>query len=150
MTITAEIELPIARTIDAVWSELTAIERYPEWLRESGVTRIDRQPGPLGPGTGLRIEQRLAGQPAVLEGLVTAWEPPRRFAFRATHPDGITVEADAALVPDGPSTCRLRWSLRIGLPLRLRLFEGVAAPQARRAATADLLNLKRRLESVAG
>lgn len=149
MTIRAEFEVPIARSADAVWAELTALERYPEWLRESGVTRVVREPGPLGPGTRLQIEQRLAGQPAVLEGIVTAWEPLRRFAFRATHPDGITVEADGLLAADGP-TSRLRWSLRIGLPLRLRLFEGMAAPQAKRAATADLLALKRRLESVAG
>ena len=149
MTIKAEIELPIARTADAVWAEVTAVERYPEWLRESGVTRIEREPGELGSGSRLQIEQRLAGQAAVLEGIVTAWEPPRRFAFRATHPDGITVEADAALADEG-ATCRLRWSLRIGLPLRLRLFEGMAAPQAKRAAMTDLLALKRRLESVAG
>lgn len=149
MTIKAEIELPIARTPDAVWAELTAVERYPEWLRESGVTRVVRQAGELGAGSRLRVEQRLAGQIAVLEGIVTAWEPPHRFAFRASHPDGITVEADAVLIAEGV-TSRLRWSLRIGLPLRLRLFEGMAAPQAKRAATTDLLNLKRMLESVAG
>ena len=38
----------------------------------------------------------------------------------------------------------------IGLPLRLRLFEGVAGPQAQRAATTDLLGFKRLLESGAG
>ena len=149
MTIKTDIDLPIARTADAVWAELTTLERYPQWLRESGVTQIEREMGPLGAGTRLRIQQRLAGQPALLEGLVTAWDPPRHFAFRATHPDGITVEADAAILDEGP-TCRLRWSLRIGLPLRLRLFEGVAAPQAKRAATTDLLGFKRLMESVAG
>jgi len=149
VTIKAQIELPIARSADAVWTELTAVERYPEWLTESGVTRVERDPGPLGAGSRLRIDQRLAGQAAVLEGIVTAWDPPSRFAFRATHPDGITVEAEAVVASEG-STSRLRWSLRIGLPLRLRLFESMAAPQAKRAATNDLLALKRRLESVAG
>jgi uncharacterized protein YndB with AHSA1/START domain len=149
VTIKADIELPIARPVHAVWAELTALERYPQWLRESGVIHVEREVGPLGAGTRLRIQQRLAGQPAMLEGIVTAWEPLRRFAFRATHPDGITVEADATLLDEGP-TCRLRWSLRIGLPLRLRVFEGVAAPQARRATTTDLLGFKRLLESVAG
>jgi uncharacterized protein YndB with AHSA1/START domain len=148
MTIKAEIELPIARPVAAVWAELTAVERYPEWLRESGVTGVEREPGPMGAGTRLRIQQRLAGQVAVLDGIVTAWDPPRRFAFRATHPDGITVEADGLLADEG-QTCRLRWSLRIGLPLRLRLFEGVAAPQAKRAAMTDLLGFKRLLESIA-
>jgi uncharacterized protein YndB with AHSA1/START domain len=149
VTIKAEIELPIARPAEAVWAELTALERYPEWLRESGVTHVEREIGPLGSGTRLRIRQQLAGRPALLEGIVTAWDPPHHFAFRATHPDGITVEADSLLVDEGP-TCRLRWSLRIGLPMRLRMFEGLAAPQARRAATADLLGFKRFLESVAG
>jgi uncharacterized protein YndB with AHSA1/START domain len=148
VTIKADIELPIARTADVVWAELTALERYPQWLRESGVTHVEREIGPLGAGTRLRIRQNLAGQSALLEGIVTAWDPPRRFAFRVAHPDGITVEADGALLDEGP-TCRLRWSLRIGLPLRLRLFEGVAAPQAKRAATTDLLGFKRLLESVA-
>ena len=149
MTIKADIDLPIARPAQAVWAELTALERYPQWLRESGVTQVEREIGPLGAGTRLRIQQRLAGQPALLEGMVTAWDPPRRFAFRATHPDGITVEADAGIFDEGP-TCRLHWSLRIGLPLRLRVFEGVAAPQAKRAATTDLLGFKRLMESVAG
>jgi uncharacterized protein YndB with AHSA1/START domain len=149
VTIKAEIELPIARPAQAVWAELTALERYPQWLRESGVTLVEREIGPLGAGTRLRIQQQLAGRPALLEGIVTAWQPPQHFAFRATHPDGITVEADALLLDEGP-TCRLRWSLRVGLPLRLRMFEGLAAPQAKRAATTDLLAFKRLLESVAG
>ena len=43
----------------------------------------------------------------------------------------------------------LRWALRADLPLRYRMFEGMVAPQARRAASLDLEALKRRLESVA-
>ena len=149
MTIKADVELPIARPPDAVWAHLTAVERYPEWLVASGIVRVDREPGPLGPGTRLRIEQRVTGNLMVLDGIVTAWQPPWRFAFRANHPDGITVEAEAAVAAVG-ATSRLRWSLRIGVPLRLRLFEGMAAPEVRRAANTDLVNFKRRLESVAG
>ena len=149
MTIKADIELPIARPPAVVWEHLTALERFPEWLVASGITRVEREPGPLGAGTRLRIDQRVAGNAAVLDGIVTAWQPPYRFAFRATHPDGITVEAEAAIAADGP-TSRLRWSLRIGLPLKLRLFEGMAAPEVKRAANTDLLGFKRRLESIAG
>ena len=151
MTIQAEFEIPIARSVQAVWDELIAVERYPEWLRASGVLRVERHPAhSLGPGAPLRIHQQIAGRPpAVLEGAVAAWEPGRRFAFRARHPDGITIETDAQLAQDGPG-CRLRWSLRIGLPLKFRLFEGMAAPEVRQAASTDLLGLKRRLESVAG
>lgn len=152
MAIEATIELDIARTPEAVWQELTAVERFPEWLVASGVTRVEREGGPAAPltgGTRLRIEQAIAGRPAILEGAITALEPTRRFAFHARHPDGITVDADAVLVPQGPGT-RLRWAMRVGLPLRLRLFEGMAAPEVRRAAATDLMGLKRRLEAVAG
>ena len=51
--------------------------------------------------------------------------------------------------PTAPGT-RLRWSLRLGLPLRYRMFESMVAPQARRAAALDLEALRRRLESAAG
>ena len=43
----------------------------------------------------------------------------------------------------------LRWALRVDLPLRYRMFEGMVEPQARRAAGLDLEAFKRRLESVA-
>jgi uncharacterized protein YndB with AHSA1/START domain len=150
VTITAEAEVQVARGVDAVWAELTAIERFPEWLRESGIIRVDRlTEATTALGTALRIEQRLAGRTSVLEGVVTAWEPPAHFGFRARHPDGIAIEVDAALAPDAATTW-LRWRIQIGLPLRLRLFESVAAPEVRRAAAADLFGLKRRLEQVAG
>ncbi len=149
MTIKADIDVPIARPVDVVWEHLTAIERFPEWLVASGITRVQREPGAIRPGMRLRIDQRVAGNATVLEGDITAWQPPLRFAFRAGSTDGISVEAEATLAAEGP-TSRLRWSLRIGLPLRLRLFEGMATPEVRRAASTDLRGFKQRLESVAG
>ena len=85
----------------------------------------------------------------MLDGAVTVVAPGAAFGIRGKDKDGVTVEIDAVLAPDGLST-RLRWSLRVGLPLRYRMFESMVAPQARRAATLDLEALKRRLESVVG
>jgi uncharacterized protein YndB with AHSA1/START domain len=151
VTIEATAEVRIARTLEAVWDELTAIERFPEWLRESGVTRVERPDGtPLGRGMPLRIEQAIAGRAAQLDGEVTAFEPGRAFGFEARHPDGIRIEAIAELEPVDPTTTWLGWRLRITLPLRLRLFEGMATPEVRRASAADLFGFKRRLEQVAG
>jgi hypothetical protein len=59
------------------------------------------------------------------------------------------VEIDAVMATDEETT-RLRWSVRVGLPLRFRMFESMVAPQARRAAALDLEALKRRLESLPG
>lgn len=149
MTITAEFETAIARSADDVFAELAAVERFPEWLIASGIVRVERGPGPIREGTSLRIEQRIAGRATTLEGAITAFQPGARFAFGGKDREGISVAAEALLTPDGP-TCRLRWSVRIGLPLKYRLFESMAAPEAKRAAAADLENLRRRLEAVAG
>jgi hypothetical protein len=150
MTISAELETHIARTVPAVFAELVALDRYPDWLIASGIVRVERlDDGPLANGSRLRVEQKVAGRAATLEGVVTVHEPDQRFGFEARDKDGIKVDIEAVLAADGAGTL-LRWSVRVGLPLRFRMLEGMVAPQARRAATLDLEAFKRRLESVAG
>jgi carbon monoxide dehydrogenase subunit G len=149
MTIKAELETPIGRSQDAVFDELTAIQRLPEWLVSTGVKRVDMiGPAPLAQGSPLRIEQELAGRMATLEGTVTALERPNRFAFHVEGPEGVAVDVDASVAGDGLRS-KVRWSLEVKLPMRYRLFESVAAPQIRTAVAEDLERLKRRLESVA-
>jgi uncharacterized protein YndB with AHSA1/START domain len=148
MTLKVALETRIGRSPSAVFAELAALERYPEWLIASGISRVELQPGPLAPGSRLRIAQAVAGRATTLEGSVTALEPDRRLALQAKDREGIKVGIDATVEADGPSTV-LRWSLRVDLPLRYRMFEGMVAPQARRAAGLDLEAFKRRLESVA-
>ena len=149
MTLKVELETRIGRSPAAVFVELVALERYPEWLIATGVTAVERlDPGPLATGTRLRIAQSVAGRATTLEGSVTALEPDRRLALQARDREGIKVGIDAGVTADGPATV-LRWSLRVDLPLRYRMFEGMVAPQARRAAGLDIEAFKRRLESVA-
>jgi hypothetical protein len=149
VTIAAQLETAIARSAEAVFAEISAVERYPEWLIASGIVRVELlDPGPLADGTKIRIEQRVAGRASTLEGAVSAFEPPTRFGLRAKDRDGISIELEALLSPGGLAS-RLRWSIRIGLPLRYRMFESMAAPEVKRAAAADLENLRRRLEAVA-
>lgn len=150
MSIEARFEATIGRAAQDVFAHLAEVEQFPEWLVASGVVRVERlDPGPLREGTRLRIEQRIAGRATTLEGKVTQFEPGKRFGIRARDRDGISVELEALLASEG-AACRLRWSVRLGLPLRYRLFESMAAPEVRRAAEADLERLKRRLEAVAG
>jgi hypothetical protein len=149
MTISAQLETRIGRSVPAVFAELIAVERYPDWLVESGVVQVQRIVGePIAPGARIRVHQRIAGRAATLDGVLTVVEPDRRFGFEVRDKDGIKVDIDAAVLPDGDGTL-LRWSIRVGLPLRYRMLEGMIAPQARRAATLDLESFKRRLESVA-
>ena len=150
MTVGAELETTIARTPRAVFGELEAVQRYPEWLSASGIRSVERvDDGPIGEGSRLRIEQRISGQAAVLDGIVTSFRPDEHLAIRAVDARGITVELEAELAPDGATT-RLRWSVRLSLPLRFRFFESMVGAELRRAASADLENLRRRLEAVAG
>jgi carbon monoxide dehydrogenase subunit G len=149
MTISVEIETRIDRPPAEVFAALTDVERYPAWLIASGIVRVERlDPGELTVGSRLRISQTVAGRSTVLEGSVTRLTAGAAFGLSGEDKDGVTIEIDAALTPDGSAT-RLRWSLRLKLPLRFRMFESMVAPQAKRAAALDLEALKRRLESAA-
>jgi uncharacterized protein YndB with AHSA1/START domain len=147
MTIAVEIETRIGRPPIDVYAALTDVERFPEWLIASGITFVELPDGgPVAVGTRVRIAQTVGGRSTVLEGTMTEVDSGRAFGLQGRDPDGVSVEIEAALAADGDGT-RLRWALRIGLPLRFRMFESMVAPQVRRAATLDLEALKRRLES---
>jgi uncharacterized protein YndB with AHSA1/START domain len=149
MTVSVEIETRIGRPPSDVYAALIDVERYPEWLIASGIVRVEPlDPGPLTVGSRLRISQTVAGRSTVLDGSVTELTPGAAFGLLGKDKDGVTIEIDAALTPDGSAT-RLRWSLRLKLPLRFRMFESMVAPQAKRAAALDLEALKQRLESAA-
>ena len=139
VTIAVQIETQIGRSPADVFAELTAVERFPEWLIASGIVRVERlDEGPLAVGTRLRIGQSVGGRSTVLDGAVTVVEPGSAFGLRGRDPDGVTIELDARLSSEDGLTTRMRWSLRMGLPLRYRMFESMVAPQAKRAATLDL------------
>jgi uncharacterized protein YndB with AHSA1/START domain len=151
VTIAVEIETRIGRPPADVFAVLSAVERYPEWLIASGIVRVERlETDQLGVGSRLRISQSVGGRSTVLDGAVTTFEPGEALGIRGRDTAGVTIELDARLVSADALTTRLRWSLRMGLPLRYRMFESMVAPQAKRAAALDLEALKRRLESVAG
>jgi carbon monoxide dehydrogenase subunit G len=147
VTVKVDIETAIALPAGEVFAALIDVERYPEWLIASGIVGVQRlDGGPLAAGSRLRISQTVAGRSTELEGTVTVLAPDAGFGLRGRDKEGVTIEIDAALAPADLAT-RLRWSLRIGLPLRFRMFESMVAPQARKAAALDLEALKRRLES---
>ena len=74
-------------------------------------------------------------------------EPGSRFAIEGRDADGIRTELDARLTAVEGGGTRLRWSARIDVPLRYRVFESMVAPQVQRAAALDVEAFKRRLES---
>lgn len=152
MAIAVTIEATVSRPPAEVFAQLAHIERWPSWLIASGIIRVERSAdGPLVEGEHLKVEQRAAGRAGTFEAQVTALQPPSRLALHGRDGDGVTIDIDAELAPagDGDETI-LRWTIRIGLPLRYRMFESMARPQVERAAALDVEALRLRLESTAG
>lgn len=153
MALEVAIETTIARPPDVVFAHIADVEAWPGWLIASGITAVRRSgTGPLGPGERLAVEQLAAGRAGRFAAEVTAMEPPTRIAVRGRDDDGVSIEIEASLAAvsnEAADATALRWTIRIGLPLRLRFFEGIARPQVEHAARLDLDALRRRLESVA-
>ena len=146
MTVSIDVETRIGRPPGDVFAALIDVEHWPAWLIASGIVRVEPlDPGPLAAGSRLRISQTVAGRSTVLEGAITVLAPGAALGLRGKDKDGVSMEIDAVLALDEMAT-RLRWSLRIGLPLRYRAFESMVAPQARRAAALDLEAFRLRLE----
>lgn len=149
MSIIAVAEVEVGRPAEVVFGEVAAVERYPMWLRASGVVAVERDgEGPLVSGSRFFVTQRVAGNEARLDAVVTVAEEPTQFAFRATEPRGITLHVEVGIVPLDLRS-RVRWTARIDLPFRLRLFEGIARAEVVRATVADLEGLRRMLDATA-
>lgn len=150
MAIAVTVETTVARLPTEVFAHVADIDSWPSWLIASGIIRVERAAdGPLTEGEHLKVEQRAAGRAGTFAAQVTALEPPTRLALHGRDGDGVSIDIDAAIAPADDGTS-LRWSIRIGLPLRYRMFESMARPQVERAAALDVEALKRRLESTAG
>ena len=149
MAIAVVIERPIARSPEAVFDEIAAVDRWPTWLIASGIQRVERvATGPLVAGESLTIDQSAAGRAGTFAVHVMSADRPTHLALSGKDRDGVSIEIEATIRPADAGT-DLRWSIRIGLPFRLKFFESLAAPQVQRAAALDLEALRRRLESVA-
>lgn len=147
MAISVTIETDIARPPEAVFAALTDLATWPAWLIATGIVGIARDgDGPPRPGEHLTIDQRAAGRSSIVDATVSAMDVPHRFAITGRDRDGVSTSLDAALAPIDGGT-RLRWSARIDVPFRYRIFESMVAPQVQRAAALDVEAFKRRLES---
>jgi uncharacterized protein YndB with AHSA1/START domain len=151
MAIAVITELRIGRPIDAVFASLVDLDRWPEWLIATGIQRIGRDvSGPASQNERLEIDQHAAGRAGRFAGSVTRIEAPTHLSIDGRDADGVSIGIAAQLVPVDAVVTVLRFEIRIGLPFRLRIFEGLARPQVERAVVLDLDAFKRRLESGAG
>jgi uncharacterized protein YndB with AHSA1/START domain len=147
ITVTSTIE----RASEDVFAAIADLDEWPSWLIASGIIGLRRDHvGPARAGEHLIVEQNAAGRAGVFEAEVTALEHGSRLSLRGRDAEGVSIDIEAAVRPadgsDGRST-DLRWSIRIGLPFRYRIFESVARPHVERAAALDVESLRRTLEA---
>ena len=151
MAIEVALETRIGRSAEDVYRHLADLDRWPDWLIATGIRRVERgRTGAAVAGEPLRIDQNAAGRAATFDGRVTRAEAPSRLTVSGKDADGISIDIAAEVVPVEASISGLRWAIRIGVPLRYRIFESLARPQVERAVALDVEAFKRRLESVAG
>ena len=154
MPIEVAVDSTIERTPDEVFAAVADLDAWPTWLIASGIRSLRRErAGPPSVGERVVVEQNAAGRAGTFEAEVTGFEPGRRIALRGRDGDGVSIDIEAAVDPtpgsDAPTT-ELRFALRIGLPLKYRVFESMARPQVERAALLDVESLRIRLESSGG
>lgn len=151
MAIEVAIESTIERPPDEVFAAVADLSSWPDWLIASGIRSVRREAQGLPVvGERLLVEQDAAGRAGTFDTEVTSVDAGTRLALRGQDGDGVTIDIEALVSraegSAGPAS-DLRWAIRIGLPLRYRVFESMARPQVERAALLDVESLRLRLEA---
>jgi uncharacterized protein YndB with AHSA1/START domain len=146
--IEVDYHVPIRRSPTDVYAYVTDVERIPEWQHVAGVKKVTKQAaGPLAVGSRFTMERQARGGLATIEADVTALEPGRRFDFHTIDNDGFVGDFSTTLTPQGDGT-DLHWAVRMQPPnLLYRLLQPIIAGTIRKAASADFVELRKKLEA---
>lgn len=125
-----------------LWLYLADLRNLPEWL--SGVTTAQvTSPGPIGPGTTLRVERLVNGRPIAAPLEVIAWEPSRRLGLVTTI-QGVHAEAFLHLAPfSGGARTELAFEMSVRAGGLMSLAEKMIA----RGADAEVVGTLDRLHA---
>jgi uncharacterized protein YndB with AHSA1/START domain len=136
----AVIDAPIER----VWSVVADIPGQPRWMSDMKSVRMDT-PGPVGIGSRAEARIRMLGVAVRDPVVVTAFEPPTRFAVR--HEGGFAGNGIMTLEPgaDGTTTI-VRWSESLVPPILPWLGTELLRPVFRAVFQADLHQLTQLVE----
>jgi uncharacterized protein YndB with AHSA1/START domain len=146
--IKVDYHVAIRRSPMDVYAYVTDVERIPEWQHVAGVKKVTKQThDPLAVGSKFTMERQARGGLATLDAEVTALEPGSRFDFHTVDSDGFVGNFATTLTPQGGGT-DLHWAVRMEPPnLLYRLLQPVIASSIRKAASADFVELRKKLEA---
>jgi uncharacterized protein YndB with AHSA1/START domain len=145
MSIDVTVDATIARPPEDAFARIADIEAWPSWLIASGITSVHRTAsGSVTAAEQFVVQQRAAGRTGTFDAVARVVDPPTRLVVEGRDPDGVSIAIDATLAAADEGTA-LRWSIRIGLPFRYRIFESMARPEVERAARLDIERLRQDL-----
>jgi hypothetical protein len=133
-----------AAPADAVWERVSDIPSQPRWMHDLKDVRI-LSPGPVGVGTRMEGHVRILGIPAPDPVVITAWDPPRRYAIRHLGPFKGRGEIVVKAERDGTSV--VTWEETLVAPILPNIAALVLRPVLERVFRADLDRLRRLVES---
>ena len=139
-------EIVVARPPEAVFDYLADVARFPQW--QPSIERAEQlTPGPLAPGTRLRLVIKAPTGRTEVTGEIVAIDRPSALVVR-TLTGPATVEARCAIAADDDGT-RVRFSATIELKGMLKFVEGTARGMIERELPTTLADLARRIEAEA-
>jgi uncharacterized protein YndB with AHSA1/START domain len=146
--IKVDYHVPIRRSPTDVFDYVTDVERIPEWQHVAGVKKVTKgTAGPLTVGSRFTMERQARGGLATIEAEVTGLEPGRQFDFHTVDTDGFVGDFSTVLTAEDGGT-DLHWAVRMQPPnLLYRLLQPVIASTIRKAASADFVELRKKLEA---
>lgn len=138
----------IGRPIEEVFEQLVDIDRYPDWMPDTGIflNCWKESEGPVGLGTTFVDKTRLG----TVKGDITAFKRPHTVTFHYTDYmfGRKVIEGWPAytLEPNGPSSTRVHHKAEAHLYGVYRLFQPIFQKIARKERTGTLHALKASLE----
>lgn len=130
--------------VDTVFTTVTDIERSPQWVSVLKSVRLASDSA-VGVGTTFTEYSEIAGQHAVIDKVVTAYDPPRTYAVKSTA--GPVAHAMTLTLEPVANSTKLTLLLEAEEPVGIMgVLGGIVVAMVRDQLNGDLARLKKLIE----
>lgn len=135
----------IDRPASEVWSFLTDVDRYPEWMPVDNPRVLSGRPDE--PGGRIGMLMNALGRKLDFEAEITEADRDRRIVWRVIR--GVPFRGDyiATLEPAGPASTRVTYAGRFRLVGLWRLLQPLVALEMKKGESRELQRVKEMLEA---